>query len=98
MRPVGRQARVAKEAAEGAYITGKGLLGGKYKGIVESLQLRQAEARCSIAFYLRELSWKSPKVTILASLPEAYWGSTFIGFNNLPDVLSYFLIQNWLYF
>ena len=42
VRRVGRQARVAKEAAEGAYIIGEGLLGGKYKGIVDSLKLREA--------------------------------------------------------
>jgi len=42
VRKVGRQARVAKEAAEGAYIIGEGLLGGKYKGIVDSLELREA--------------------------------------------------------
>ena len=39
VRKVGRQARVAKEAAEGAYIIGEGLLEGKYKGIVDALQL-----------------------------------------------------------
>ncbi|MFC2041084.1 DUF1464 family protein [Chloroflexota bacterium] len=43
VRKVGRRARVAKEAAEGAYIIGEGLSGGKYKGIVDSLQLRQAK-------------------------------------------------------
>jgi len=42
VRKVGRQANVAKEAAEGAYIIGEGLLGGKYKGIVDSLELRGA--------------------------------------------------------
>jgi predicted butyrate kinase (DUF1464 family) len=42
VRRVGRKAGVAKEAAEGAYIIGEGLLGGKYKGIVDALQLRQA--------------------------------------------------------
>ena len=42
VRKVGRQARVAKEAAEGAYIIGDGLLGGKYKGIVDCLELRGA--------------------------------------------------------
>jgi len=42
VRKVGRQARVAKEAAEGAYIIGEGLLGGKYKGIVDCLELRGA--------------------------------------------------------
>ena len=42
VRAVRRQANVAKEAAEGAYIIGEGLLGGKYKGIVDSLELRAA--------------------------------------------------------
>jgi len=42
VRIVGRKASVAKEAAEGAYIIGEGLLGGKYKGIVDSLKLREA--------------------------------------------------------
>jgi len=42
VRKVGRQAKVAKEAAEGAYIIGEGLLGGKYKGIVDCLDLRGA--------------------------------------------------------
>ena len=43
VRRVGRRARVAKEAAEGAYIIGEGLLGGKYKGIVDCLKLREAK-------------------------------------------------------
>jgi len=43
VRKVGRQARVAKEAAEGAYIIGEGLLEGKYKGIVDCLELRGAK-------------------------------------------------------
>jgi len=42
VRKVGRHAGVAKEAAEGAYIIGEGLLGGKYKGIVDALELRGA--------------------------------------------------------
>ena len=42
VRKVRQKAGVAKEAAEGAYIIGEGLLGGKYKGIVDSLQLRAA--------------------------------------------------------
>ncbi len=43
VRKVGRKARVAKEAAEGAYIIGEGLLGGKYTGIVDCLELRGAK-------------------------------------------------------
>lgn len=43
VRKVGRQASVAKEAAEGAYIIGEGLLGGKYKGIVDCLEIRGAK-------------------------------------------------------
>jgi len=42
VRKVGRQAKVAKEAAEGAYIIGEGLLGGRYKGIVDCLKLKEA--------------------------------------------------------
>ncbi|MFC1870004.1 DUF1464 family protein [Chloroflexota bacterium] len=42
VRPVERRAGVAKEAAEGAYIIGEGLLGGKYQGIVDCLELRGA--------------------------------------------------------
>ena len=42
VRMVGRRASVAKEAAEGAYIIGEGLLGGKYKAIIDSLELRGA--------------------------------------------------------
>ncbi len=43
VRKVKGQASVAKEAAEGAYIIGEGLLGGKYKGIVDCLELRGAK-------------------------------------------------------
>jgi len=42
VRKLKRQARVAKEAAEGAFIIGEGFLGGKYKGIINSLKLREA--------------------------------------------------------
>ena len=43
VRRVGRQAKIAKEAAEGAYIIGEGLSGGKYKGVVDCLELRGAK-------------------------------------------------------
>jgi predicted butyrate kinase (DUF1464 family) len=39
---IGRRAEVAKEAAEGAYIIGEGLMEGWYKGLVEAMELRQA--------------------------------------------------------
>ena len=42
VRRLGRQAETAKEAAEGAYIIGEGLLGGKYRGIIDSLELKGA--------------------------------------------------------
>ena len=42
VRLVKGQAKVAKAAAEGAYIIGEGLLGGKYRGMVDSLRLREA--------------------------------------------------------
>jgi len=42
VRRLGRRASVAKEAAEGAYIIGEGLLGGSYQGIVDSLELKGA--------------------------------------------------------
>jgi predicted butyrate kinase (DUF1464 family) len=43
VRALRRQAQVAKEAAEGAYIIGEGLLEGKYKGIVDSLEIRKSQ-------------------------------------------------------
>jgi len=42
VRRLERRASVAKEAAEGAYIIGEGLLGGRYQGIVDSLELKGA--------------------------------------------------------
>jgi predicted butyrate kinase (DUF1464 family) len=42
VRKVGRKAGTAKEAAEGAFILGEGLTGGKYRGIVECLELEKA--------------------------------------------------------
>ncbi len=43
VRKVKGQASVAKEAAEGAYIIGEGLLAGKYRGIVDCLELWKAK-------------------------------------------------------
>lgn len=43
VRLVGRKAKVAKEAAEGAYIIGEGLMGGKYKNLIEIMELKQAK-------------------------------------------------------
>ncbi len=42
VRKVGRKAGTAKEAAEGAFIIGEGLAGGKYRGIIECLELNKA--------------------------------------------------------
>ena len=42
VRKVGRKAKIAKEAAEGAYIIGEGLLNGKYQGIIDCLDLKGA--------------------------------------------------------
>jgi predicted butyrate kinase (DUF1464 family) len=42
VRLVGRKAKVAKEAAEGAYIIGEGIKGGKYEGIIEAMELNKA--------------------------------------------------------
>jgi len=42
VRKVKRHTKIAKEAAEGAYIIGEGLSGGKYAALVDSLALKQA--------------------------------------------------------
>jgi predicted butyrate kinase (DUF1464 family) len=55
VRLVRRQAKIAKEAAEGTYIIGEGLLGGKYKGIVDSLQLKKAQGTMFDHIYLKGL-------------------------------------------
>ena len=50
-----REARTAKEAAEGARMLGEGILGGEYEGIVESLEIRHSSGtmydhvRCSVS-------------------------------------------------
>jgi len=60
VRKVGRKARVAKEAAEGAYIIGEGLLGGKYKGIVDCLELRQAKGTMFDHILLKGIELQKP--------------------------------------
>lgn len=42
VRLVGRKARVAKEAAEGAYIIGEGIKGGQYKKLIDTMELGKA--------------------------------------------------------
>ena len=60
VRKVGRKASVAKEAAEGAYIIGDGLAGGKYKGIVDSLQLREARGTMFDYVLLKGIELEKP--------------------------------------
>ncbi len=60
VRKIGRQAGVAKEAAEGAYIIGEGLLGGKYKGIVDSLELRAASGTMHDYILLKGIELEKP--------------------------------------
>jgi len=60
VRKVGRQASVAKEAAEGAYIIGEGLLGGKYKGIVDCLELRGARGTMHDYILLKGVELEKP--------------------------------------
>jgi predicted butyrate kinase (DUF1464 family) len=43
VRKVRQRAKVAKEAAEGAYIIGEGLLNGKYRDLVATLELKSAK-------------------------------------------------------
>jgi len=60
VRKVGRRARIAKEAAEGAYIIGEGLLGGKYKGIVDCLELRGARGTMFDHILLKGIELEKP--------------------------------------
>ena len=60
VRPLRRQARVAKEAAEGAYIIGEGLVEGKYKGIVDSMELRGARGSMFDYILLKEIELEKP--------------------------------------
>ena len=60
VRKVGRKAGVAKEAAEGAYIIGEGLLGGKYKDIVDAMKLREASGTMFDHIRLKGIELKKP--------------------------------------
>ena len=60
VRKVERRARIAKEAAEGAYIIGEGLLGGKYKDIVDCLKLRGARGTMFDHILLRGVELEKP--------------------------------------
>lgn len=60
VRKVGRHAGVAKEAAEGAYIIGEGLLGGTYRGLVDSLELRGAKGTMYDYILLRGVELEKP--------------------------------------
>jgi len=60
VRRVGRHASVAKEAAEGAYIIGEGLAGGKYKGIVDCLELRGASGTMHDYILLKGVELEKP--------------------------------------
>jgi predicted butyrate kinase (DUF1464 family) len=60
VRRVGRRAEIAKEAAEGAYIIGEGLLGGKYQGIIDSLELKSARGTMYDYIWLKGVSVERP--------------------------------------
>jgi len=60
VRRVRRQASIAKEAAEGAYIIGEGLLGGKHKGIIDSLKLKEASGTMYDHILLKGIELQKP--------------------------------------
>lgn len=60
VRKVRRQAEIAKEAAEGAYILGEGLLGGRYAGIVDSLEIRKASGTMFDYILLKGVKVRQP--------------------------------------
>ncbi len=60
VRLVGRQARTAKEAAEGAYIIGEGLLGGKYQALVDGMELRNARGTMFDHILLKGIEMRIP--------------------------------------
>jgi predicted butyrate kinase (DUF1464 family) len=60
VRLVGRKAKTAKEAAEGAYIIGEGLSGGKYKGIVDGMELRGARGSMFDHILMKGIEYRRP--------------------------------------
>ena len=60
VRRLGRRASIAKEAAEGAYIIGEGLLGGRYKGIVDCLELKGASGTMFDHILLKGIKLEKP--------------------------------------
>jgi len=60
VRRVGQKAKTAKAAAEGAYIIGEGLMGGKYKGIVDSLRLTEASGTMLDHILLKGVTVEQP--------------------------------------
>ena len=60
VRIVGRKTRIAKEAAEGAYIIGDGLLGGKYKRIVDGMQLKGVRGTMFDHILIKGINFRKP--------------------------------------
>ena len=60
VRRVGQKAKTAKAVAEGAYIIGEGLLGGRYRGIVDSMQLREAKGTMFDHILLKGIEIEKP--------------------------------------
>ena len=60
MRLVGRKAKTAKEAAEGAYIIGESMLGGKCKGIIDGMQLKGARGTMFDHILIKGIDFRKP--------------------------------------
>lgn len=60
VRSVRRQAKVAKEAAEGAYIIGAGMAGDKYTGIYDCLKLGESQGTMYDYIFVKGITVKSP--------------------------------------
>jgi len=60
VRNVRRQAKIAKEAAEGAYIIGAGMAGDRYMGIYDCLELRKAHGTMYDYINIKGITVKAP--------------------------------------